>query len=396
MANILATGHGLIGGWLARQEKEDKEKRRQDALAGYLGGDPAGVEVAPAGKPSITQAFPANTAKPAFPSWQQAALDGTMPTKGGLMDYAENYGRTSADPVSPDPVADKINGSFRAMTGGQPQPAQGQPAQPARSIIPERTSSISADTMNRDVAMLIKKGIPAEAAMAVVNHVHGQRKAAEQEAQASKYVPQLRGALTEAIRSSDRASALGAILQLQQYGVKVPQELITWADPNKQRLTNDIGDKEINSSFDQRTGKYSNGQVFDKGQSPDAAASNALNWAKFGYQRDRDALGDQGKTWQARRGNKDSDDIDEVDPVKLATNLREYKNFTNELLAKKDGSKTAQEVADALKNKNNKQEWKARVTAAHGSKAQAQYKNDVEAVADAYGLVYENGAWRVR
>ena len=394
MANILATGHGLIGGWLARQEKEDKEKRRQDALAGYLGGDPAGVEVAPAGKPSITQAFPANTAKPAFPSWQQTALDGTMPTKGGLMDYAENYGRTSADPVSPDPVADKINGSFRAMTGGQPQP--GQPAQPARSIIPERTSSISADTMNRDVAMLIKQGIPPEAAMAVVNHVHGQRKAAETEEYARVNGPKYMAAATAAFRSNDRASAFEPIMNLQKMGHKIPVEMLNWMNPNYQKLATDTGGQEINSSFDPKTGKFTIGQAFDKTQSPDAAASNALGWAKFGYQRDRDVLGDKGQTWQSRRGDKDPNDVDEVDPVKLATNLREYKNFTNELLAKKDGSKTAQEVADALNNKSNKDEWKARVTAAHGSKAQAQYKNDVEAVADAYGLVYENGAWRVR
>lgn len=274
MANFFATGHGLIGGFLKRQEDEGKLKKEREIVAEFLASN-GGLDA-----PSIAAGFP---------SGQGGKT--TVRTQPGLDEYA----RQLASPPASDESAGNINQRFNAMMRGEAQPAQPlaspelQQPRGAQSLarsaiapanIPER-SSISPSYINQQAAALIRKGIAPQMALQMVTSVYGQRKSEDAERQARAATPQLRATLVQAIKGSDRATALGAILQLQQYGVKVPHELFTWADRDKKHVQNDIGGQEINSAFNPATGQYSIGQVFNKTLSPGEASRNALGWANL-------------------------------------------------------------------------------------------------------------------
>jgi hypothetical protein len=415
MANILATGRGLIGSYLARQEQEDKWKRQQDALAEFMVGNGLSGQ-----QPATPAAPPAMRPEP-LPDYKQRSLAMGFQNPGlGNIDLNSRpvvnnpdgiYGKESLLPTIGN-NGQQNGGGFseygrqfmqdpvrrRAMQLGQnlSGPVQAPTQMPAQA--PGQSSTMqqpNPDWVNQATAGLVKKGVPFQQAYQLASQMYQQKDAEYRRQQVAAEFPKLRSSLADAIRSNDRASAVSVILQIQQMGGKVPTELIQWAAPNYQSRTNDLGDREVNVAFNPATGQFTTGQEFTKGQSPDSAAANALNWAKFNYTRDRDILGDKGQTWQSRRGKNEDDD--EVDPNKQANNLKNYSKFTNELWeGKEGGSKTPQEIAALLNNNNVMAQWKARAAAAHGSKAKAQYQNDVTALADAYGLVYENGAWRVR
>lgn len=400
MANFFATGHGLIGGYLARQEKDNLAKKERDAISAFLTenglSDPAAD---PTATPSIAQAF-----KPApqqADPRQQALALGTAKMDFGLDNYAAQQ--------TEDPVAAKINQQFGAMMGrqqdvplaGQDAPAQSGGRQPyadprtpfssfavpagaaatpqAPQQIPERTQALSADWLNQAAAKLIKQGLSPERAIALATTVYSQRKAADAERQSAQYAPQYIDAATKAFKANDRAAAFAPLMQLQKLGYKIPVEMLTWMNPNKQHFSTDTGGQEINSSFDpSKSGPeaFSIGQAFNKTQTPDNAANNQLGWAKFGYQKDRDALGDAGKTWQSRRKGKNGDDPEDVDPGKVAKNTGAYRKFMQGMVQDADGNYRGKaEVQQYLGNANVKRQIAALASAA--GITPEQLRNDI-------------------
>lgn len=379
MANFFATGHGLIGGWLKRQEIDDKLKKERDAIADFLVSN-GGLDA-----PSIAAGFP---------SGQGGKT--TVRTQPGLDEYA----RQLASPPASDESAGNINQRFNAMMRGEAQPAQplelsappiSQNTQSAYTtsgrsysqlpsgIRPPERSPLSPEFVNQQTAALIKKGLDPQRAFQLVSSVYTQRKALEAERQEKQFAPQYMAAATSAFRAGDRAAAFEPIVRLLKMGYKIPVEMLTWIDPNKQRVTNDIGGSEINSSFNPGNGQYSIGQVFQKTQTPDSAARLSLDQSKFGYQQSRDLLGDQGKTWESRRG-KNKDEDDSFDPVKTAANTGKYRKFMQELIQDPDTSKyrSFEEVEQQLNNANVRRQMAALASAAGISPE--QFRNDIAAI----------------
>lgn len=339
MANIFATGHGLIGSYLARKEQEDKFKRQQQALADFMSGGVSAQPVQPAQQPAQRPIMaPVDPQVESMPAYQRNAV----------VDSYTDAGKKAG---------------FLEYKPSQPE----QPAQPSLQQPP------GYDWINQAVAGLIKKGVPFQQAHQLASQMHQQKTAEYTQQRNNQEFPKLREGLANAIRSNDRASAVSAILQIQQMGGKVPTELIQWAAPNYQSKTNDLGDREVNSAFNPATGQYTVWQAFTKGQSPDSAARLALDYSKFNYQRDRDVLGDQGKTWQSKGGK---DKPTDVDPKDVAEGTNKYRKKMDRLIKNEDGSyRTRDEITTDLSNANLKRELAALAAAAGISPE--QLRNDI-------------------
>ena len=404
MANFFATGHGLIGGYLARQEKDNLAKKERDAISAFLTenglSDPAAESPA---APSIAQAF-----KPApqqADPRQQASALGTAKMDFGLDNYAAQQ--------TADPVAAKINQQFSSMMGrqqdvplaGQDVSAQsagrqpytdprssfspaavpaGAAATPQVPQIPERTQALSADWMNQQAAKLIKQGLSPERAIALATTVYSQRKAADAERQSAQYAPQYIDAATKAFKANDRAAAFAPLMQLQKLGYKIPVEMLTWMNPNKQHIATGLGDRVVNSSFNPSNGQYSIGQAFEKGQSPDSKATNSLAWAKFGYQQDHDKILDSIKRDKQKNGPKDGSD-----PTAKAKAIKAYRDRMQTIVEDQDkNSRDPKTISDHLNNANVMEEITALAAAAGISPDQLE--NDIHSIRTNGGGYYGN------
>jgi hypothetical protein len=346
MANPLATGHGILGGWFKRMEDEDKVNKQRAAIMELLGGgvepaqtDPTKTDptVAPPTKPTIQT--PA-----ALPAHQQTVMD-KMRIPTSFDDYAKSFAPQTA-PANQGITASGVdaNATYRNMMGGgngattetidsnnltkpfaPPQPAanptQPLPTAPDPTAVRKGKGAYMDDDFVRGAtAKLVKAGIDPTAAMQFASQIHGSRLSAEREKQAATIVPQLRSQMTDAIRSGDRATALSAIIQMSQYGVKVPNELLTWAAPHFQKNNFDLGDREAVGAFNPADGQTRIGMLLSKGQSPDSAARLGLDREKFNYNQSID-----NKYGPAGRGTtRNQKDIDlEDDSLEVKTKLKQ-------------------------------------------------------------------------
>ena len=209
---------------------------------------------------------------------------GTFPNPDAATKYAKElsaaqgnyYGINQQDDwrTKSDAAVSSTAASLSSILGKSPTANVAAPntaAANASGAVPER-KTLSADWVNQQAADLMKKGLKPAMAITLATNMYNQRKSADIEQQGITNIPILRDALSKAVDAGKRGDAIGYILQLQQYGVKVPEALITWADPNKQHISTETGGQSINSSFDPRTGGYSIGQVFNKTLTPHDAA----------------------------------------------------------------------------------------------------------------------------
>lgn len=318
-----------------------KQKDEQQALLDFIKANTMQEQPAVAEAPVSFGSVFAPTNSPA----KQVAL--------GLDDYLGSY--------QPTPEGRPDWGAIRQQQAQQPiqQPVKpAQPAQPAQQR--------GQDFILKSVIDLANKGVDINKALAFVGGFSNAQTAEENKRLATSETPKLRTALEQAVRTSDRASALGIIIQLQQYGVKVPQELVTWADPNKQHITNDLGDKVANGSYNPRDGKYSFSQVFQKGAKPMSEFEN--------YRVANGLVGSRG----GKGGSGGNDDPDaSLDPAKVAKGIHEYRKFMNNLVQKEDGSyRSSQEIRQYLDNDNFKAELAA--IAAASNIDPEQVRNDID------------------
>lgn len=342
MANPLATGHGILGGWFKRMEDEDKVNKQRAAIMELLGGgvdpaqtDPAKIDpaVAPPNKPTIQTPAP-------LPAHQQTVMD-KMRIPTSFDDYAKSFAPQTA-PANPGITASGVdaNATYRDMMHRTTDPTLSEgltkpfaPSQPVASLTqplvstPQPTAPrkgsgayMDEDFVRRETAKLIRAGVDPSAAMSAVNQYYGARLAAEREKQAATVVPQLYEQLHGYFKADDRKSAAITIMKLTDYGKKVSPEVLNWAMPHLQKNNINLGDREAVGSFNPGTGETRFGQMLTIGQSPDSAARLGFDREKFNYNQSID-----NKYGPAGRGTpRNTKDIDlEDDSLEVKTKLKQ-------------------------------------------------------------------------
>ena len=120
MANIFATGHGLIGSYLAKQEQEDKFKRQQQALADFMSGGVSAQPVQPVQQPAQRPIMaPVDPQVESMPAYQRNAVVDSYTDAGkkaGFLEYKPSQQEQPAQQsLQQPPGSDWINQSVAGL-----------------------------------------------------------------------------------------------------------------------------------------------------------------------------------------------------------------------------------------------------------------------------------------